>query len=313
MTEAEKYISSLLFDNRVFEYNGQQFEDFFGKIMRSYDPDYQQVKPHGNIGDRKNDGFNKVSGTYYQIYSPEDITKYKTISNAIKKLEEDFILLYDHWNNICPITEYFFVINDKFKGVPEPIITKQIELQNNPKYKHIRIEIFNSDNLKEIFSKLGKDKIQNIIGYVPNEDLELLEYDALNKTISHLLNTPITSIDNENLSIPNFGEKIKFNHLGNVIEDLLIAASYQEGELKEFFDTNPGLNNKVKERFQSLYNKAKIEFEHDIESGDRQFTYILENASPENTYAYRNCVLILMAHYFSTCDIFEEPLLKGNT
>ena len=74
---AEKYIASLVFKNRIYQYEGQQFEDFFVEIMQKDDSRFQPVKAYGNIGDRKNDGFVKEDGIYYQIFAPEDISKIK--------------------------------------------------------------------------------------------------------------------------------------------------------------------------------------------------------------------------------------------
>ena len=59
----------------VYEADAQQYENLFIKIMGAYKKGFQPVKPHGNIGDRGNDGWVKDEGIYYQVYAPEDITK----------------------------------------------------------------------------------------------------------------------------------------------------------------------------------------------------------------------------------------------
>ncbi|MBZ4231317.1 hypothetical protein LAN31_22090, partial [Mycobacterium tuberculosis] len=38
-----------------------------------YIPGFERVKPHGNIGDRGNDGWVCGVGVYYQVYAPEDL------------------------------------------------------------------------------------------------------------------------------------------------------------------------------------------------------------------------------------------------
>lgn len=75
MNSSEKFCTKKLFELRVFKYNGQQFEDFFVEIMSKSNPDFQPVKAYGNIGDRKNDGFDKIRGVYYQVFAPEDILR----------------------------------------------------------------------------------------------------------------------------------------------------------------------------------------------------------------------------------------------
>ncbi|MCT7023062.1 hypothetical protein M1743_23715, partial [Salmonella enterica subsp. enterica serovar Saintpaul] len=76
-------------------------------------PDFQQVKPYGNIGDRKNDGFIKGQGVYYQVYAPEDASN--NVLAAVNKIKDDFEGLRDYWHDICPIKKYYFVLNDKYK------------------------------------------------------------------------------------------------------------------------------------------------------------------------------------------------------
>ena len=90
MEKEHMYIAKILFKNKVYQHKGQAFEDFFVSIMTKANPEFQAVKAYGNIGDRKNDGFVRSTGTYYQVFAPEDITKTKTIADAVKKLETDF-------------------------------------------------------------------------------------------------------------------------------------------------------------------------------------------------------------------------------
>ena len=138
MKKEDKYIARIQFKLKVLQSKGQTFEDFFVSVMTKADKDFQPVKAYGNIGDQKNDGFNKKTGTYYQVFAPEDITKDKTIYDAAKKLEQDFRGLYEKWNNLCQIKNYFFVVNDKYEGV-DPIITKKI-LELNKEFSEVDIE-----------------------------------------------------------------------------------------------------------------------------------------------------------------------------
>lgn len=106
---AEHYIAKIIFSNHILQYTGQQYEDFFVSVMTKANPNFQPVKAYGNIGDMKNDGFDHTTGTYYQIFSPEDITKDTTIREAVKKLKTDFSGLYNHWNSLCPIKKFFLL------------------------------------------------------------------------------------------------------------------------------------------------------------------------------------------------------------
>ena len=46
-------------------------------------------------------------------------------------------------------------------------------------------------------------------------------------------------------------------------------------------------------------------------SGDELFWNIVNILSPKAQQIYQTTVIILMAKYFETCDIFEEPFKEG--
>ena len=305
---AEHYIAKIIFSNRILQYTGQQYEDFFVSVMTKANPNFQPVKAYGNIGDMKNDGFDYTTGTYYQVFSPEDITKDNTIYDAIKKLKTDFIGLYSHWNDLCPIKKFFFVVNDKYKGVPAPIIQMTLELNSDPKYEQIEINTFTAKDLEKVFISLDDLMKQDIIGYIPDEIMPIVEYEALHETVTYLLNAELPMSQMEHLVVPNFDEKIAFNGLSAVVNSQLVTGSYQEGNLMLYFNDNPGVKEILQKKFNALYEQAKGNIPNTQDNcSDCRFYYILEKACSKNTIAIQTSVLVLMAYYFSSCDIFEEP------
>ena len=98
MNTNEKMLVRQLFQNKIFRSDGQSFEDMFIAIMNYAEEYFQAIKPWGNIGDRKNDGYIKDKGIFYQVYAPENIeTSYV---NAVKKLKVDFNGLKALWDSI---------------------------------------------------------------------------------------------------------------------------------------------------------------------------------------------------------------------
>ncbi len=73
MTTEEITLARIFFENKVRKSDGNAFEDLFTQIMNYAEPDFEQIKPWGNIGDRKNDGFIRSKGIFYQVFAPEDI------------------------------------------------------------------------------------------------------------------------------------------------------------------------------------------------------------------------------------------------
>ena len=308
MEKEDRYVAKILFKNRVFQYKGQQFEDFFVAIMTKANSEFQAVKAYGKIGDQKNDGFIPSTGTYYQVFAPEDLKKRQTITDAVQKLERDFTGLYKNWNHICKLQKFYFVINDKYEGVSPKLTQKVLELGRNPLYSDISINLFTAKDLEKVFEKLEMSEIQDIVGFIPNVSSEIIEYDSLQEVITYLLNAELPESEDGKLIVPDFSEKIKFNNLSIQINTKLMTGSYQEGILKRYFNENPGINELLRGKFHAMYEKACEVISDDCENAsDSRFYYILENSAPKKTIAIYTCVEVLMAYYFTTCDIFEEP------
>ncbi|MFW3166456.1 hypothetical protein WBQ28_18450 [Pseudomonas syringae pv. syringae] len=143
----------------VHESDGQRYEDLFVKIMSYSDPDFQPIKAYGNIGDRGNDGWVAKKGRYYQSYAPESLAK--NTKSALSKLSEDFEKLKRFWNYLSPVREFYFVVNDKFKGV-SPHIYEAVD-----KLKHLhdldRSEVFLASQLENKLFSLEHDQIKQVL------------------------------------------------------------------------------------------------------------------------------------------------------
>lgn len=308
MKKEDKFIAKILFKNKVLQYKGQAFEDFFVSVMTKSDTNFQPVKAYGNTGDRKNDGFIRKTGTYYQVFAPEDIMKDKTIDHAVKKLEDDFKGLYENWNDACKIQKYYFVINDRYQGLPPQVILKAEELNNDEKYADIEIQTFTAKDLEQVFGQLAEEDIFDVVGLIPDISPGIIEFEALNEVVNYLLNTELPQEDDDKLIVPDFNEKILFNGLSDEVGIKLITGSYQEGILQKYFNENPGIKEILQQKFHAFYllSCKKIP-DGEEDSADCRYYFILDKASPKRTIAIYACVGVLMSYYFSSCDIFEEP------
>ncbi len=307
MNRNEKYLARIMFKLRIHESDGQAYEDLFVKIMTTYNTNFHPVKPHGNIGDRKNDGFDKTTGTYYQVFAPFNLQKDKTVTDAVNKLRNDFVGLKNYWDSICPIKEYYYVVNDKYHGVPSPIHEEIIALSNE--YPKIAFDLFPVKKLEDIFINLSEDDIINIINFIPSDDIELIDYSILSETIKYILDRQDEFNFEDSLVVPDFDGKIKFNSLSPWVGHYLTTASYQNGDLEEYFAANSDfIREELKQKFRDLYEEAKeIIPDSSVDFSDQRFLYILKEASFNSTKNIRDAVLVLMAYYFESCDIFEEP------
>jgi len=308
MNRSEKYMARIMFQLKIHTSDGQSYENLFSKVMGKHNSNFRMIKPYGNVGDRKNDGFDKTTGVYYQVFAPEDISKSKTIVDAVKKLRVDFIGLKKQWHALCPIQEFYYVVNDKYKGLP-PDVEQEILIlgSENPE---VTCDTFPSNSLEGIFMDLVEDDMIDIVGIPPNEEIAFLNYDVLNKAVEHLMHSESDLSLDSFIENPDFESKIAFNKLSSISSHLLNVASYQNGDLEIYFqNTGDFVKNELKTRFKGLYKQSKeIITEKEKNFADQRFMYILNNASPNGKKAVRDAVLVLMAFYFEACDIFEKPI-----
>jgi hypothetical protein len=307
MTQEEKHIARTKFQNKLLSSDKQAFEDLFTKVMQLNDKNFQPVRPQGKEGDKKCDGFNRMTGQYYQVYAPENLSgKEKTAQN---KLDDTISGIFAFWQSISPVKEFYFVINDQYKGA-WPSISLQLA-QIAQKYK-IKADTLLCKDLEDIFLQLQEDDIIEILGgLLPSAtNITNIDISSLGEVIDHLLNTERKQKEERFPDDPNFDKKIKFNKLSEEYANQLKVAYLQTYIIDDYFTYQSSfIKQDLKLVFSEFYLIAKDSVPESIESkSDIIFEKIWDKASPRNTIPFRNAALVLMSHYFESCDIFEEPI-----
>jgi len=298
MDVSEKTIARHLFQNKILKADGQIFEDIFSAIMNYAEADFQQIKPWGNIGDRKNDGYIKTKGIFYQVYAPENI--HKSYTNVVSKLKEDFDGLKAQWS---PINEFYFVVNDKYKGVnadSEKII-QEMKISHNLN----NAGFLTAKDIENTLFKLDDDQILIIAGFIPDPaNIKQLDFSILNEVIGHIMKLPLNEGDKSKIVVPDWNEKIKLNVLSESVSQLLNNGSFQLHSLGEYLDNNSDfLADSLRDKMNEVYSHEK-----ENKSGDELFWAIVNSASPKAERMYQTSAIVIMSKYFETCDIFEEPV-----
>src|SRR6185503_10513257 len=70
-----------------------EFQRLFENIIKCHKPEFMQIRPYGNIGDKKCDGLFVSEGTIFQVYSPDDMK----LAALKRKIDEDLSLAVTHW------------------------------------------------------------------------------------------------------------------------------------------------------------------------------------------------------------------------
>lgn len=308
----EKWLVRVLFKNRILAANGAAFEKLFTNIWNYAYPGFRQIKPQGTRGDKKNDGYHTDTGEYYQVYAPENSSS--KVTTAVTKLENDFVGLKAYWDKISPVRAYRFVFNDKYEGSFPDIDLACARLKSAHKLEDCRV-ILAGDLENTLFDRLSDDQILTVVGQIPNPELvKAIDYHGLRDVIEHLLHRlKPTDFAASSLIAPDFEEKLVFNALSPFYAGLLRSANRHNGDLDAYF-VNQGnfLRDQIHHIFKDFYRSGRQRIEESegtLSRSDRIFVYIVESALPraQHSVPIESAVFALMAYYFETCDIFEEP------
>lgn len=301
-----------MFQARVAKSEGMGFQNLFSEIMRYARPDFTPVKPQGREGDWKNDGHEPAAGRYYQVYAPEQFNE----AAAVKKLQEDFAGLLAKWGDaaVYPngVQEFYFVINDGYRITPGGYPTTIAALETLRLKLGLKVcRPFLSKDLEDILLALPEDKIIAVLGFPPNPaDIKVLPFTLVNEVIRHIVeNTGPRSLQ-QTLNNPDFDEKIAFNGLA-VTGHLLRDGAYRRGSLEDYFGSQSNFTRQdVRDHLNALYDESKSL----LLAADAQLFYILDKITPTPPEAnsrlvteLQNAALVVMAYFFESCDIFEEP------
>lgn len=298
MDTQEKALVRTLFKNKIYRAKGQKFEDIFTQIMNYSEPDFQQIKAWGNIGDGKNDGYIKSKGIYFQVFAPEDIRK--SYVNVIRKLKNDFDGLLKEWS---PVNEFYFVVNDRYDGVNRDC-EKEIQVLKE-KHNLQKAGFWTSKNLENILFDLTDDQIISVAGFLPDPmRIKTLKFSILNEIIGYIMSLELPQTKDSGFVLPEWEGKIKFNNLTSLTAQYLNNGYCQTGSLDQYLKNNGNfLAEELKKKMCEIYD---LEKKKGLKN-DALFWAVVNQASPKAESSFQAAVIVIMAKYFETCDIFEDP------
>ncbi|MGA1847233.1 ABC-three component system protein [Deferribacter abyssi] len=295
MNSEEKFIIRIIFKKKMLEANGQSFENIFTEIMQYREKNFLQVRPWGQDGDRKNDGYIPLKKRYYQVYAPLDPEN--KFCEAVRKAKNDFEELIKNWE----VEEYFFVFNDKYIGAPPQLLEILDDIRST--YFLNDSGVIVCKDLEHYLYELEDDQIFSILGYIPKlEDISNLEFEILHEVVNHLMK--YNSSQKENIKAPDWDDKLIFNGLnGTPAEKYLEAGVCLLEELEEYLNNNSDFTSEhIRGKINQIYIDKKKYFQ-----GLKLFEEIVDELIPRPETKYWNAVCAIMSKYFISCDVFEDP------
>lgn len=141
---------------RCHEGSAEDFQKLFENVIKRAKPQFMQIRPYGNIGDRKCDGLFFDDGVVFQVYSPDELRQ----ADVQAKIEEDLSGAVEHWKD-KGLKEWIFVYNCR-RGLP-PDIPGTLRAQQQ-KFSMVQLGHLSSDALWEMARSLTLQQRCEVLG-----------------------------------------------------------------------------------------------------------------------------------------------------
>lgn len=300
MDDLQRAFFQMKFRIAFLERQGKAYEDLFSKIMgHAYPGDFQAVRPYGNRGDLKCDGYRVSDKTVFQCYGPSTLS----LSKMLAKIEEDFNGAVEHWG--ARMERWCFVHNED-GGLPGDATQKLVDLGTaNPS---VELGQIGYPELFDVVMGLSVMQLEDLFGSVPSQrTMAQLDYEALRPVVA--LIHKLEPDDTPPLSAPS-PSKLRANDLSNDAAELLRQGRRREPLVERFFNDwpAPDFGEEIAQGFRERYQALKV----DGLSPDRIFTELQTFAGGmDGAPSHQAAVLAVMSYFFERCDIFEDHVAEN--
>jgi hypothetical protein len=285
----------LKFQLAFLEKEGDAFQDFFSSIMgKRYPGDFMQVRPWGNVGDQKCDGYLRTKKMLFQCYAPNDMEAAKCIA----KIHEDFAGALPYWKD--HFAHWVFVHNSA-RGLG-PAVTKVL-LDLGSAHVPLTVTTWGFEELRQEAMALDEPALASLFGPCPTRkhmiELGLAELVPVLDQVARLAPSP----DPDLRPVPT--DKLQRNLLSPAVETLLRAGMSRADLVRKYFKLEPTLRDRIAASFRFRYDALRTEgiAPDEVFAGLQRFASgeILPRPSAQAA------VLAVLSFFFEECDIFERP------
>ncbi len=297
MDSIERAFYDMKFDLLFQAKTANEFQQFFSQIMSArYPGDFVATRPWGQLGDQKCDGYILSSGTFYQVYAPEELEHKATT----EKMKTDFDGALKKWGN--KIHTWVFVHNSKV-GVPPHVLQQLVTFQSE--HSDISFSHLGKTELKSLLFETSEQHIRDILGSVPTySNINNLSMESIKKTLLGI-STSTTPVPSDIKPVSQ--KKLEANGLSVATKQLFELGMIKSRLIESFFKQwhDPNLEENTATEMNKIYKAAVNDGLYPDDIFQRIFTTISGSDYGNPTVMISS--LTVMAYFFQTCDIFEQP------
>lgn len=286
----------VVFERDFLKKTSNAFQDFFSEIMEKRYPggDFIRVRPWGNHGDRKNDGYLSSERKLFQVYAPNAMTA----AEAVSKIDEDYQGALPYWKSHFDC--WIFVHNSRI-GLSPDITAKLISLNAKKPPEALQ---WGFEDLRTRVFELNQAAISSLLGHAPTlADMTQIAFKDIEPVLNVVGRSPVTG-QPDLRPVPS--DKIKINFLSDNVQSLLRAGWTKASVVRNYFQQgyNPNLGDEIAQAFQQKYSDLKREgLDPDAIFSELQ---VFCGGQRRGSATHEAAVLAVLAYLFEECDIFER-------
>lgn len=293
MDRVSRAFYELKFRDAYHRKTGNAFQDFFADLMEKAHPaDFIRVRPWGNAGDKKNDGYLRSTRTLFQVYAPGEMSA----ANAVAKIDEDFKGAIPHWKAHF---DCWVFVHNSVTGLGPDVTKKLLDLDDA---YEVSVRHWGEEELRQKAFELSEADLASLLGPAPTlRDMLDLGLEALVPVLDQVAAMPAP--ENPDLRPPP-ADKISRNMLSPHVETLLKAGMTRAELVRKYFGVQPASQDDIAQSFRSHYEKLRA----DGKSPDGIFSELQQYAGggPVQTPAKQSAGLAVLAYFFEECEIYER-------
>jgi hypothetical protein len=284
----------LKFENAYLRLKGEAFQDFFAAVMeKKYPADFVRVRPWGNSGDRKNDGYLRSRRILFQCYAPNEMTA----ALSLKKIKADFVGALPYWKT--HFDTWVFLHNSE-RGL-SPEIT-EVLLDLRAKHAPLVVTSWGFEELRQEAMALAEPELSSLFGpALTRSTMISLGLEELAPVLDHI--SKLTAVVVPDLR-PVPPDKLETNMLSGDVQTLLIAGMSRADLVRKFFRLKQTLRDEIAESFRGRYAELRASHTPDAIFAELQR---LAGGDVVRDPGAQAAILAVLAFFFEECDIFERP------
>lgn len=287
---------------KLGEIDGDAFETLFGEIAKAaWADDFQATIPMGSRGDLKCDGFRRSEGAVFQLYGPR--YGQAKVDDALTKIDEDFRGAHGHWG--AEMRSWTFVVGLYAGRTPSEILRTVATLSTA---LSIPAKVWSRDDIITLASTVSAAERRRLFGAPPGRSdmVRHVTYANIGKALAYVRGHQREADLAPVVLPPKIEIKAKYNLLSLATRQFLAVGQTRAAHVQNYLSdqVNPAEAQRMADGFCDRYKAVAAEGAEP----DDAFGAMLAFAGGVSTdVARKAAALSVVAHFFSTCEIFDRP------